>query len=143
MNDVVLDASAALGLLLPSQATGAGAAFLLAAEAERFIAPYVFAWEVGNVLVRLRLRGLLAGEAYHEAFDHLSALEVAMSPAPTPDAVVALGDLAAAEGIRLFDAAYLALAVDRRCPLASRDALLLEVARRYVPTYDLRGDHLP
>jgi predicted nucleic acid-binding protein len=51
--------------------------------------------------------------------------------------------LAIGERIRLFDAAYLALAIERRGALATRDERLLDVARRCVPSFDLRGDRIP
>jgi predicted nucleic acid-binding protein len=143
VSEIVIDASAALSFLLPSQVTGAAMQFLANRDSDGFVAPYVFAWEVSNVLVRLRLRGLLTAGAYQQAFDDLAELDISLAGPQPADQIVALGELAAGEGIRLFDAAYLALAIDRRGALASRDDRLLEVARRCVPSFDLRGDRLP
>ena len=143
MSEIVIDASAALAFLLPSQATGAAMELLARHDTEAFIAPYIFAWEVSNVLVKHRQRGLLSPDTYEQAFRDLAELEISLGAAPSSDQVESLGQLALGERIRLFDAAYLALAIDRRAPLASRDERLLDVARRSVALVDLRGERIP
>jgi predicted nucleic acid-binding protein len=140
LSHVVLDASAALSFVLKSQSTPKAQALNRSREADQFISPDIFIWEVGNVLVKLRRRGVLSTRAFVRAYDDLAALEIDLRPALTPEEVVELGDLAFARGIRLFDAAYLALAIERNCALASRDIKLLEVAAREVPCIDLNGD---
>lgn len=143
MSEIVIDASAALAFILPSQATGAAMEFLTRHETDAFIAPYVFAWEVSNVLVKHRQRGLLSPDAYDQAFRDLAELDINLGAALTSDEVETLGLLALGERIRLFDAAYLALAIERRAALASRDDRLLDLARRSVPSLDLRGERIP
>jgi predicted nucleic acid-binding protein len=142
LSEIVIDASAALAFVLPSQATGAAMEFLASHDMDAFVAPYVFTWEVGNVLVRHRQRGLLSPDAYRQAFTDLAELDIALGAPPSSDEVEALGELAIGEDLRLFDAAYLALAIERGGALASRDERLLEVARRCVPSFDLTGESI-
>jgi predicted nucleic acid-binding protein len=142
VSEVVIDASAALSFFLPTQSTGAADEFLESRDRNSFIAPYAFVWDVGNVLVRLRLRGLLPLDSYQDVSDVLADLDISIAAATPVGDVAALGELAASEGLRLFDAAYLALAVERGCGLASRDERLLQAARSIVPTYDLLGERL-
>jgi predicted nucleic acid-binding protein len=48
-------------------------------------------------------------------------------------------DIATVAGVSLFDAAYLALAMERDAGLASRDSLLLAAATAAgIPVFDLR-----
>lgn len=136
MTALVIDASAAAAWIMPSQATGP--ATKLASRLAEFdlIAPYVFCWEMGNLLLRQSRRGLdlLAGR------ELLAGLAVVYRDPPAPEAVLGR-DMEAAHAIRLslFDAAYLALALDLDAPLATRDAALISAAERTgAPVLDLR-----
>lgn len=137
MRTVVLDASAALAWILPTQATPAAAALLDQSGTLIFEAPDIFAWEVRNVLLTLDRRGVLADGEYDEALAIYDDLVVRLGPP-----VLEIDQLAAlARGTRLslFDAAYLALALDQDRALASRDEALLTVADAAgVECYDLR-----
>ena len=141
MREIVLDASAALAVVLSSQQTGAARA-LVGRRSDRFVVPHVFSWEIANVLNRLQRRGLLSGGGYDQAIDELAALEIEAINPVSIDEVFAVGRRAAALGIRPFDMAYLALAVARGCELASRDDRLLNVACKYVGCLDLQEDTL-
>lgn len=137
MSTVVLDASAALAWILPTQATPAAAALLNQSNGLIFEAPDIFAWEVGNVLLALDRRGVLAAGEYDEALAIYHDLVVRLSP-PVFE-LDRLAVLARAARLSLFDAAYFALALDRGWPLASRDAALLSAARAAgVECFDLR-----
>lgn len=137
MSTVVLDASAALAWILPTQATPAAAALLDQSNDLIFEAPDIFAWEVRNVLLALDRRGVLAAGEYDEALAIYHDLVVRLSP-PVFE-LDRLAVLARAARLSLFDAAYFALALDRGWPLASRDAALLSAARAAgVECFDLR-----
>jgi len=128
-SEFVIDASAALAWLLPSQSTAASVAFIETRGGESFIAPHIFCWEVGNVLLSLyRRRGLLSG-AHAEALLRLDALEIDLQPALSGSAIRELDHVARDIGLSLFDAAYLALALEHRCALVSRGERLLSVAK--------------
>jgi predicted nucleic acid-binding protein len=136
MTVVVLDASAALAWLLPSQATASASRLLEQADDYDFIAPDVFTWEVGNVLLmKARGHSIVVGDA----FGQLDGIEIAFDHPLTAAEIRQLSDVATIAGISLFDAAYLALAVEQNAGLASRDSLLLNAAAAAgLPVFDLR-----
>ena len=137
MKTVVLDASAALAWILPTQATPAAAALLDQSGTLIFEAPDIFAWEVRNVLLTMDRRGVLVDGEYDEALAIYDDLVVRLSP-PVFE-MDRLAVLARQTRLSLFDAAYLALALDRGWALASRDETLLTVAKAAgVECYDLR-----
>jgi predicted nucleic acid-binding protein len=137
MTLVVLDASAALAWLLPSQATATAHQLLEQADEYDFIAPDIFLWEVANVLVA-KARG--HSIVVRDAFDQLDGIEIDLDHPLTDGEVRQMTDVATATGLGLFDAAYLALAIERNGVLASRDKLLLSAAVAVgVDVFDLRG----
>ncbi|MBI1237089.1 MAG: PIN domain-containing protein [Alphaproteobacteria bacterium] len=124
MKPLVLDASVAAAWLMPSQATKASERLLLRIGELDLIAPHIFVWEVGNLLVRQSRRGLPLPDA-RQFLDDLCIGYVESYP---PHAVLNLTDEAAATGLSLFDVAYLALAAELDAPLASRDGALIAAA---------------
>lgn len=137
MTLVVLDASAALAWMLPSQATPAASGLLEQADEHDFIAPDVFLWEVANVLLTKARGGSVVVAA---ALDQLDELNIDFDHAFSTAEVRQLTDVAAVAGISLFDAAYLALAIEQDAVLASRDGPLLAAATAAgLPVFDLRG----
>ena len=69
MTPIVLDASAALSLLVPTQATEASDQFFAGRSRWRFVAPYVFEWEVRNTVLRRRSTVDLAERLALSLFD--------------------------------------------------------------------------
>ena len=136
MSALVIDASAAASWMLPSQMTESADALALRIDEFELFAPYIFCWEIGNLLVRQAGRGLPIefGRAV------LDDLAIACLGAPTPSAV--LGKVlegAHGVGLSLFDSAYLALALDLDAPLVTRDARLIKAAELTgAPFIDLR-----
>jgi predicted nucleic acid-binding protein len=138
VKSVVLDASAALAWLLPSQATEAASALLGEGDAMIFQAPAIFEWEVYNVLVGMVRRGLLAEEGYDRALANYQRLNVQLYASAAGIEELAL--LARTVRLSLFDISYFALALDQGWPLASRDEALLTVAAASgVECFDLRS----
>ncbi|MGR4866243.1 type II toxin-antitoxin system VapC family toxin [Caulobacter sp. LARHSG274] len=138
MRSVVLDASAALAWLLPSQATDAAAALLGEGDAMIFEAPAIFEWEVYNVLVGMVRRGLLTDEQYGKALADYRRLDVQLHAPAVGIEELAL--LARTVRLSLFDVSYFALALDRGTPLASRDeALLAAAGQAGIECFDLRA----
>ena len=136
MTAAVLDASAALAWLLPSQATATADRLLAQADDHDFIAPDIFVWEVANVLMtKARGHSISLGDA----FGQLDGVEIAFDQPLTDSEVRQLVDVATTAGLSLFDAAYLALAIERHAVLASRDKGLLAAATAAgVDVFDLR-----
>lgn len=131
---IVLDASAAIARVLPSQKTPAAADFFALAP-QRFIAPRIFHWEFPNTLLRFERKGALTLEETDGAIAAwFSILDIRDTLSP-----LSLISLARTERLSPFDAAYLHLATQVGASIASRDQALLEAAhRRGVPVHDLR-----
>ncbi len=136
MTTCILDASAALCLLAPNQATAAGRAFAAELPAD-LRAPEVFSVEVRNALVKLERRGHLAMGAADSA---LSALEAGMALIPpSPARWPYVMDRARRRNLGVYDAVYLELALRHDAALATRDQRLLQEARQlHVAVKDLR-----
>ncbi len=108
------------------------------ADALRFEAPAIFDWEVRNVLLKVERRRAFPSKEYDEALLFYASLNVQLH-APNIG-MEELGALARENGISLFDAAYLALALDQDWPLASRDDALLRAAANVgIECFDLRA----
>jgi predicted nucleic acid-binding protein len=138
MKTLVVDASAAASWLLASQATRPALELLDQLDTWRLTAPYIFDWEIGNLLVR-RARRQPAFDL-PEAFAQLAAFEINTAPALDRDDIKKLASIGAAKGLSLFDASYLYLALGVDGALASRDGPLLTFARAAgVDVFDLRG----
>jgi predicted nucleic acid-binding protein len=119
-DEVVLDASVAIKIFLDE--AGSAEARALVASGARFIAPALVLAEIANVLLtRLRRREVtsaFAAAALQRAatlFDELVRIE-----SLTQRAFV----IAADNQISAYDALYVALAEDRRWPLATADLRL-------------------
>lgn len=136
MTVVVLDASAALAWLLPSQMTNAANGLLAQADSIDFIAPHVFLWEVANVLAaKARRQGIVPVEA----LKRLDEVQISFDSAPDRERIPALMQVAMVAEVSLFDAAYLTLALEQGAGLASRDGALLTAAvAAGVDVFDLR-----
>lgn len=133
---IVLDASAAASLVLPSQETPASRALLDPNSGARFVAPDIFVWETCNLAIRYARAHKTNAAPLVEALD---SLDVETWPCLTRSQIAGLMDLGLTENLSLFDAAYLALALDLDAPLATRDAGLVRAsALAGAPCLDLR-----
>lgn len=119
---IVLDASAALELLLRGRAADAVAERVFRAG-ESLHAPHLLDVEVAQVVRRYWLAGELSGERGREALQDLADLRIERYPhEPLLPRIWALRHNATA-----YDAAYLALAEALDAPLLTRDARLASV----------------
>jgi predicted nucleic acid-binding protein len=136
---IVLDASAALARVLPSQRTAASHAFFNSDSLPHFIAPTIFAWEVRHALLKAERGGRASSDQANDGALALDGLAKRISWDDTSQSFARLVALARAENLSLFDAAYLDLAIAENASLASRDVGLIEAAkRRRVKVVDLR-----
>ena len=102
-----------------------------------FEVPDIFEWEVRNVLLTMDRRGVLPDGDYEHVLAIYDDLIVRVSPQAFD--INKLAVLARGARLSLFDASYLALALDRDLALVSRDEALLAVAKAAgVECFDLR-----
>jgi predicted nucleic acid-binding protein len=136
----VLDASVIAAWLVPSQGTAASDGFRAQVARVRFVAPYIFPIECRSLFLRAERRGGLSPAEVDAALDFVTKLAITIAPpldAAGHDAVLAL---ARQEGLSVYDALYLAAALESGARLASRDGpMLAAAARRGLATVDLRG----
>jgi len=127
MKILIVDASAAASWLLASQATRPALDLLDRLDAWRLAAPYVFDWEIGNLLVRQARRD--PGFDLADALARLDEFEIEAAPAPDRNSINRLARLGAAKRLSLFDISHLYLALGLDGALACRDGHLLAAAR--------------
>ncbi|HKN26969.1 MAG TPA: type II toxin-antitoxin system VapC family toxin [Roseiarcus sp.] len=122
---VVVDASIAAAWLLPEKDSDAAEA-VIASLSGRAPVPSLFWHEARNILLMAERRGrIVAGEAAAN-MGRLRRLPLEDAGAGSDGAVLSI---ATAYGLSAYDAVYVALAQERRLPLATLDRKLAEAAR--------------
>ncbi|MFZ4603764.1 MAG: type II toxin-antitoxin system VapC family toxin [Caulobacterales bacterium] len=138
MSALVLDASAAIGLLAPSQSSPALAQLAADLADCELIAPAVFAVELRHALLKLERRRLVGPSALDQDLPNLERLITRAPPLSRREEAAAL-ELARVEHLGFYDAIYLDLAARISASLATRDDPLIAAAlRRGVAVTDLR-----
>lgn len=115
----VLDASIAVGWVVPAQASDYARRMRLRAKREAYHVPAIWPTEVANVLITLERRALMSGQAARAAADVLSRLHPVVHPSRS--SIADQRELGARFGLTAYDAAYLALALDLKLPIACGD----------------------
>ncbi|MBN8528189.1 MAG: type II toxin-antitoxin system VapC family toxin [Caulobacterales bacterium] len=137
MTALIVDASVAASWLLASQATRSAQDLLERHDAFDLMAPHIFQWEIGNLLVRQARREPRFD--LNEAFAILDAFGIELAPSWGRNDLRLLSLFASSRGLSLFDACYLWLAMAVDGALASRDRDLLDATRAAgLPVIDLR-----
>ncbi|MEI8265195.1 MAG: type II toxin-antitoxin system VapC family toxin [Betaproteobacteria bacterium] len=123
---IVLDCSYTLAMVMPDEARPQS---LWAVMEARLFAPAIWPVEVANALRNGIRRGRLLEAEVQAVCAQVEAFEVETSP--SSDLGVRQRYLAAhAHDLTAYDAAYLELALQRRCALATLDNQLAAAARR-------------
>jgi predicted nucleic acid-binding protein len=125
VTEFVIDASVALALVLPDEQVDPGAVAGHLASA-RPIAPALFGYEVANALATARRRERLTQAQAEQVATLIDRLGVDLAAAP---GTAELATRAREWELSAYDASYLLLALQRGCPLATRDSQLATVAR--------------
>ncbi len=128
--DFVLDASVTLSWAFREEFTPYAQAVLRSLQHAGAVVPEIWPLEVGNALVVAERRQRLNFADISRFLSLLQALPVQVEPAP-PERT--LGDvlfLAREQGLSVYDASYLDLALRSGLPLATRDKSLQDAARR-------------
>ena len=131
MNAFVADVSIAIAWVHPGQATGETDAMLEAiARGAALEVPALWPLEVANALLVLERRGRLTEAERAAALTWLRGLRLRVDHEMATLALTRLSELAAANHLSVYDAAYLALAVRRGVPLGCKDGALKTAASR-------------
>ena len=126
----VVDASIAIAWCAPTQATSFTRAALKAVIDDGGHVPAQFWFEVLYSVARLERRGIIARVEADEFVHLLSALPITIAAALSSSDMVRLHAIARHYGLKIYDAAYLELALRTDLPLATRDDLLADAARQ-------------
>ena len=127
MTAFVLDASIALAWCFADEATPATDALLDRLADEEAAAPALWRLEVANALAMAKRRGRLSVVGLTRSVSLLQRLALSIDSEGAERAFRELLDLARAERLTVYDAAYLELALRLGLPLASKDAKLRKV----------------
>jgi predicted nucleic acid-binding protein len=137
---LILDASLAVSWFFADQQTAAGQAVLDSVAREGAVVPSLWRLEVANAL-QSALRRRRIDAAYRDAcLADLAAFDIAVDPETDARAWNATLRLAEAQGLTVYDAAYLELAHRRLLPLATLDGPLAAAARGLGVTVLESGD---
>jgi predicted nucleic acid-binding protein len=129
MTRCVLDSSVALAWVLPGEGTDATDAVLDEIAADGATAPGLWPLEIANVLMQAEKARRITQEERRRALTALAALPVHIDPDTAAQAWSRTLDLAEAQGLTLYDASYLELALRLALPLASLDRKLRQAAK--------------
>jgi len=126
---IVLDVSIVATWFLGDEGSGSAEALLERVIDEGAYVPALFRWEIQNVLLGAERAGRIASDDVDAALESLRDLPIRIE-APG-DRVFAGAEFRLARYYDLtpYDAAYLALAADRRLSLATTDHALAHAAR--------------
>ena len=130
MTAFVLDCSAVLCWCFADEATDRSHRLLGAVEAKGAVVPSIWHYEVANVLVHAEKRGRLPAGAARSRLDWLSELPIQADRTDVFRLWGPVFDLSRTEGLTIYDASYLDLALRTGLPLASKDRELVAAARR-------------
>lgn len=128
MTAIVLDASVALSWCFKNEATIVGDQVLERLEAEAASVPAIWHLEIANVLALSERRGRITPAHSSEFIALLETLDIIIDEATPSRALGRVLDLARAERLTAYDAAYLELAMRLGIPLASKDTDLCDAA---------------
>jgi predicted nucleic acid-binding protein len=130
VTDLVLDASVALTWCFRNEATAAADRVLERLAAEAAFVPAIWHIELANVLALSERRRRITPARTAEFIALLETLEIIIDEETPSRALGRVLDLARAERLTAYDAAYLELAMRLGVPLASKDSDLCDAAER-------------
>jgi predicted nucleic acid-binding protein len=122
----VVDASIAASWFLPNEATPSATALARRAAREYPTVPSLFVHEMRNLLIMAARRGRVGEAHIRQQFEELEKLRRTIADPRESGAILRL---AVRHGLTGYDATYLALAIDKRLPLATLDKPLAAAAR--------------
>lgn len=127
---IVLDASMTIAWLFEDERTEAAHGVMRRVVAEGAVVPSLWRLEVANVLRNAVRRGRCDEDYVDRSLERLGRLAITVDDETDSHAWGLTRTLAGEQGLTLYDAAYLELAIRRGRPLASCDTDLLAAAER-------------
>ena len=128
MTRCVLDSSVALAWVLPGESSDATDALLDDIANDGAMAPGLWTLEVANVLLQAEKARRITQDERRRSLTTLAALPIHIDPETAAQAWSRTLSLAEGQGLTLYDASYLELALRLALPLASLDRKLRQAA---------------
>jgi predicted nucleic acid-binding protein len=125
----VLDASVTLAWHFEDQNSVAARHLAVRASDEGVVVPSYWEFETANGLLRGERMGRTDDQSIALFIEQLSSLSVEIDPFDPNAAFSAVLPLARDQGLKIFDAGYLVVAIRNQLPLATFDKRLADVAR--------------
>ena len=126
----VVDCSAAVTWCFEDEASAQSDALLERLKDEAAVVPALWHLEIGNVLIQAERRGRLTPAGLAARIELLRKLPLDTDDETTGRAFAEILQLARAQRLTTYDAAYLELAARRGLPLATKDEELRAAARQ-------------
>ena len=130
MSGAVVDASVALSWCFADEASPETDALLDLIRDQGAVVPGLWHLELANVLLQAEKRGRLGAGDVTTRLELIVALPISTDHETTSRAWRETLMLARTEGLTVYDAAYLELAIRRNLPLLTKDNALREAAER-------------
>ncbi len=138
MSTFALDASVTLAWLFEDESTAFTVSVLDRLATSTAVVPAIWAFEVANVAILSERRRRISAAQRTGFLELLGCLPIAIEPVATDRVWSAVIDLAQAQGLTAYDAAYLEVAARTGLALATSDGDLAAAATRVGVTL-LRG----
>jgi predicted nucleic acid-binding protein len=130
MNALVIDSSVALVWCFEDEASPTSDALLDQVRDEGAVVPGLWHLEVANVLLQTEKRGRITAADIAMRLQLIAELPIDTDSETAARAWREILALARAEGLTIYDAAYLELAIRRGLPLLTKDQALIAAAQR-------------
>ena len=130
MNEVVVDASAAIGWCFHDRMSPASVAAIARLRTGTVLVPAVFFFEVANALVVAQRRGVIAPADADSFVNLLESLRIVVDRQGIHRACHELREIATAQRLTVYDASYLQLAMRSAASIATRDGPLRDASLR-------------
>lgn len=127
---VVVDASVAIAWLFEDELDEPAQSVADLVVEEGAIVPSLWQCEVANVLLASERRGRCSAAFVTQSIERLSRLPIAIDDDTSSATLLGTLELARQQGLTVYDAAYLQLALAHSVPLATRDKDLIAAAGR-------------
>ena len=127
MTSMVLDCSSVLAWFFEDERDADALRLMDALAAARAHVPSLWPYEIANAMLIAERRGRLKADSIADGMEAMEALDIVVEPGKTIERE--LVDLARQNSLSVYDASYLALAMQLKIPLATRDAKLKRAAK--------------
>ena len=127
MNSLVLDCSSVLAWFFEDERDDDALRLMDVMATAHAHVPALWPYEMANAMLVAERRGRLRADSVRDGMEAMEALDIAVESGKTIERE--LVELARQNSLSVYDAAYLALAIRLKMPLATRDDQLKRAAK--------------